>query len=194
MGEGMRLLSYLAKFHAINWGLQVEGLWEEGCFWQLGTRMDELNYLDRSWKRYGLDRDMAVRIHELVRRLPHRTIVHGDAKAANFFWFKDDSTIGGYDLQYCGMASPMRDIAYMLGCSMQEHLIEEYEETLLRHYHTQLMSHLSTEHAADFTFEVMQSAYDLCVCDLVRFMCGSRWWGNTDYLERKAKTWLSNNG
>ena len=190
MDEAKQLLRYLARFHGINWGQSVEGLWPEGSFWQLGTRMDELQYLDTSWKRYGLDRDMALRIHELVTSLPHRTIVHGDAKAANFFWFDERGDVGGYDLQYVGGASPMRDIAYTLGCSLQEHLIERHEEALLRFYHGELLSHLSPKDAAGFTFETMQDAYDLCVADLVRFMCGSRWWGNTDYLEMKAKSWL----
>ncbi len=188
--EGKRLLSYLARFHAVFWNVRLpEGLWEEGCFWQLGTRMDELPHLDNSWRRWGLDRAMAMEIHERVVHLPHRTILHGDAKAANFFWFKDH--VGGYDLQYTGGGSPMRDIAYMLGCSMQEHLISAHEEALLRHYHGELTSLLSPEHAADYTFEKMQEAYDLCVTDLVRFMCGSRWWGNTSYLETKARAWLA---
>jgi hypothetical protein len=190
MEEGKRLLSYLARFHAVFWNARPpEGLWDEGCFWQLGTRMDELQYLDNSWRRWGLDRAMAMKIHEKVLHLPHRTIVHGDAKAANFFWFKEQ--VGGYDLQYTGGGSPMKDVAYMLGCSMQEHLIHAHEEVLLRHYHAELTSLLSPEHAADYTFETMQEAYDLCVADLVRFMCGSRWWGNTTYLETKAKGWLA---
>lgn len=181
MEEGKRLLSYLARFHAVNWGqASVEGLWDEGSFWQLGTRMEELRFLDSSWKRWGLDREMALRIHALVRELPHRTIVHGDAKAANFFWFSD--AVGGYDLQYAGSGSPMRDIAYTLGCSMQEHLIEAHEESLLRHYHDELSSLLAPEHAAAYSFETMQEAYDLCVADLVRFMCGSRWWGNIRFV------------
>lgn len=191
MEEAKRLLSYMARFHSVNWMHErVDGLWPEGCFWQLGTRMDELEYLDRSWERYGLDRDMALRIHELVTSLPHRTVLHGDAKAANFFWFSGGE-VGGYDLQYCGGGSPCRDLAYTLGCSMQERLIERHETELLRHYHDELTSHLSAKDAAGFTFETMQDAYDLCVTDLVRFMCGSRWWGNTDYLEKKAIAWLT---
>ncbi len=190
--EGKRLLSYLARWHSIFWLEQQlpEGLWDEGCFWQLGTRLDELQYLDRSWRRWGLDRDMAMKIHNQVGDLPHRCLVHGDAKAANFFFF--EGQVGGYDLQYTGGGSPMRDIAYTLGCSMQEHLIVAHEEALLRHYHDELTSLLSPQHAADFSFETMKEAYDLCVTDLVRFMCGSRWWGNECYLETKAKAWLEN--
>jgi len=197
MEEGRALLSWLAKFHAVHWRAAdpPQGLWNEGSFWQLGTRQDELDDLEEEWVQCGLDRRRAKEIHELITKTRFRTVIHGDAKAANFFFFAGQGDapleIGGYDFQYCGMATPLRDVAYLLCCSIQGHLIHENEEDLLSHYYTELTKALRPEDAEEYTMRELQEMYNLCVVDLARFMSGSRWWGNIDYIEDKARKWLS---
>lgn len=195
--EGKALLSWLAKFHAVHFRTTdpPQGLWNEGSFWQLGTRQDELDDLEEEWVRLGLDRSKAEEIHKIITNTRFRTVIHGDAKAANFFFYPGQGDvpleIGGYDFQYCGMATPLRDVAYLICCSIQGCLVHEYEEDLLSHYYTELTSSLCPEHAEEYPMEEFREMYNLCIVDLARFMSGSRWWGNIDYIEHKARMWLS---
>lgn len=197
--EGRALLSWLARFHAVYWKAAAapQGIWEEGSFWQLGTRRGELDQLDQAWVERGLDQRTAEIIHDTIRKTRFRTVIHGDAKSANFFFFDGDDTgplqIGGYDFQYCGMATPLRDVAYFLCCSMKQHHVSKYEDELLLHYYTELCAVLCAEDAEEYSLQELRTMYDLCVVDLARFMAGSRWWGNVDYIENKALSWLAAN-
>jgi thiamine kinase-like enzyme len=178
------------------------GLWEEGSFWQLGTRRHELDDLEDVWIRYGLDTTCAEEIHDILTTSRFRTVIHGDAKAANFFFYDGQEgyrntvartlRIGGYDFQYSGMATPLRDVAYFLCCSMRHDLIRDHEDALLLYYYNELCASLCQQDADEYHFDEMKSIYDVCVVDLARFMAGSRWWGNIEYIEHKTRCWLAN--
>lgn len=196
--EGKALLSWLAKFHAVHWRTRdpPQGLWDEGSFWQLGTRREELDDMEEVWVRRGLNRKTAEDIHEAIVKSRFRTVIHGDAKAANFFFYPagqhDGSLlIGGYDFQYSGMATPLRDVAYVMCCSIKGDLVEACEDELLSHYYTELTRALRPDDADEYSMEELEVMYELCVVDLARFMSGSRWWGNTEYIENKASRWLA---
>lgn len=101
-------LAWLASFHARFMGERGEGLWEVGTYWHLETRRAELPAI----------RDAAVRARapELDRQLRgarHRTILHGDAKPANFC-FTRDGRVAAVDFQYTGGGPGIRDVAYLL--------------------------------------------------------------------------------
>ena len=75
-------VKWLANFHATYLGQDPEGLWGQGTYWHLATRPDELEVLD----------DLALKaaakaIDEKLESARYKTLVHGDAKLANFLFF-----------------------------------------------------------------------------------------------------------
>jgi hypothetical protein len=193
--EGKALLSWLARFHAVNWeksgaDVHLNGLWDEGSFWQLGTRQAELEDIEIEWIEMGLTREVAVQVHEAIKNSKSRTIIHGDAKASNFFFFKEDSRIAGFDFQYVGFGDPMRDVAYLLCCSIKQNLVDKHQDDLLWHYHSELSACLMDAGHDAYDMEQMKESFELCVVDLARFMSGSRWWGNLDYIQNKTMAYL----
>ena len=191
--EAEAVLTWLAKFHAMNWQREIPaGLWTEGSFWQLGTRTRELaDMMDEEWSDL---KAQAGRIHEKITGSRFRTVIHGDAKSANFFFYNDvgnEIQVSGFDFQYCGGGDPMRDVAYLLSCSVQPSVLEQRGVGhFLKHYHSELTSRLDTVQATEYTFLIVQQQFDVCLADLVRFMAGSRWWGNIEFSEQNTKKWL----
>jgi aminoglycoside phosphotransferase (APT) family kinase protein len=105
-------LKWLAGFHATFLGVEPTGLWEVGTYWHLATRPDELRAMGDEG---GLKRAAA----EIDRRLSacrFRTLVHGDAKAANFCFSPDRRRVAAVDFQYVGGGCGVKDVCYLLAC------------------------------------------------------------------------------
>ena len=78
-GEIDQCLAWLAAFHARFLGVSPTGLWKTGTYWHLATRPDELAAIE----------DPAIRaaapiLDQKLRACAFQTLVHGDAKPANF--------------------------------------------------------------------------------------------------------------
>lgn len=102
------MLNWLAEFHAEFLGEQPEGLWKNGTYWHLDTRPDELKQI-----RHDTLRAAAGRLDLLLKQSRFKTIVHGDAKPANFC-FSRDGAVAAVDFQYAGGGCGMKDVAYLL--------------------------------------------------------------------------------
>jgi aminoglycoside phosphotransferase (APT) family kinase protein len=127
---------------------------------------------------------------------PFRTLVHGDAKTANFLFGKDakgNLAAAAYDFQYTGGGDGMKDIAYLITSSVQQRLLPDKEEELLRYYYERLKLRLSSSQVEVYTWEVAQERYSLAVADFVRFMAGWGWWGATGYAEKKTRAFIQRN-
>jgi len=186
-------LSWLARLHASHWQQDVpEGLWPEGSFWQLQTRLEELENTELEWSDLKAAAHLVDR--ELTQNCKFRTIVHGDAKSANFL-FSDPAAgpvrAAAYDFQYAGGGDAMRDVAYLLCSSVEAKVLAKHEEELLRHYHSELLSLLSPHAAQEYTWDVMLKRLSLATCDFVRFMAGWGWWGSTRWAADKARACLA---
>jgi hypothetical protein len=107
-------LAWLAAFHAKFLGPAIDGdlpgdLWPVGTYWHLSTRTDELDRIaDRDL------RDAAPRIDAILQAAPFPTLVHGDAKEANFCFTRDGRAVAAVDFQYVGGGCAMKDVAYLL--------------------------------------------------------------------------------
>ncbi|MBX3230484.1 MAG: phosphotransferase [Labilithrix sp.] len=101
-------LAWLARLHARFVGVAPAGLWETGTYWHLATRPDELRAIDDAALRRA-----APILDRLLRGARFQTIVHGDAKPANFC-FADDGAVAALDFQYAGGGCGMSDVAYLL--------------------------------------------------------------------------------
>lgn len=210
-------LTWLAQLHAAFFDHQplpsADLLWTEGCFWHLETRLDELDDVKRTWPELG---QAASRIDQLLRhghdddeddarRWP-RTLVHGDAKSANFLFGPPDDgaadsiipTCAAYDFQYTGGGDGMKDVAYLLCSSTQRQVIQQSEGELLRHYHQTLLSHLKLQQGGEleelekkYPFTLMMERFELALLDYVRWMAGWGMWGNAEWAKKKAKLTLT---
>ncbi|MCP4806199.1 MAG: phosphotransferase [Proteobacteria bacterium] len=103
-------LRWLAGFHASFLGRTPEGLWPIGTYWHLATRPDEL-------RRMG-NAELRRKAPELDARLNaarFQTLVHGDAKPANFCFRPDRLAVAAVDFQYVGGGCGIKDVAYFLG-------------------------------------------------------------------------------
>jgi len=128
LDEMKACLSWLAHFHARFMGHHSAGLWDEGCYWHLSTRPDELEALeDAALKR------AAPLIEAKLIECPYQTLVHGDAKLANFC-FASDGRVAAVDFQYVGRGCGMKDVAYFIGSCFDEEECTQHEQALLNYY------------------------------------------------------------
>ncbi len=180
-------LKWLANFHATFMGEAPVGLWEIGTYWHLDTRPDELAALtDLPLKQ------VAKKIDFLLKQSPFQTLVHGDAKLANFCFSSDRKRVAGVDFQYVGGGCGMKDVAYFIGSCLDEADCERFEKALLDIYFKELDIALgSRQKAIDFRLleKDWRSLYPLAWTDFHRFLKG--WspdhWKINSYSERLAK-------
>lgn len=159
-------LRWLASFHARFVGEAPEGLWDEGSYWHLDTRREELEALR--------DPAFARRAHELDRALSsarYRTLVHGDAKPANFCFTPDGERVAAVDFQYVGGGCGMRDVAYLLHGSVNEREARALTDTYFAALHDELSPAID---AAALEAE-WRALYDVAAEDFERFLRGWRY-------------------
>ncbi len=101
------VLRWLAAFHATFMQQRPRGLWKLGTYWHLKTRPDELASMAR-----GPLRDGAAAIDARLNAAQFQTLVHGDAKPANFCFARDNRSVAAVDFQYVGGGCGMKDVAY----------------------------------------------------------------------------------
>ena len=182
-------LSWLAHLHATFMGVEPTGLWESGTYWHLQTRPDELAILateDPALK------DAAVAIDQALKASPNQTLVHGDAKLANFCFSEDGASVAAVDFQYVGAGCGMKDVAYLIGSCLDELACERLESELLAHYFGVLREALASR-AEDLDLDALErdwrALYPLAWTDFHRFLKG--WspghWKINGYSERLAR-------
>lgn len=127
-------LSWLANFHALFLGADPDGLWPIGTYWHLDTRPDELEAMtDQKLKK------SAGEIDRILNSCRFKTIVHGDAKLANFcFSGAGTHKVAAVDFQYVGGGCGMKDVIYFLGSCMNESQCEKRVPGLLDFYFSEL--------------------------------------------------------
>ncbi|MDB4992993.1 MAG: Choline kinase, partial [Myxococcaceae bacterium] len=133
-----RCLAWLASFHARFVGVTPSGLWKTGTYWHLATRPDELAALDDP----GL-REAAPVLDRMLRQAAFQTIVHGDAKLANFCFSHDGHAVAAVDFQYVGGGCGMKDVAYFLS-SCSDDGFDPHEARHLDRYFELLRGALAT--------------------------------------------------
>lgn len=156
-------LRWLAAFHATFMGERARGLWKVGTYWHLKTRPDE----HRSMARGPL-RDAAAAIDERLSKARFLTIVHGDAKPANFCFSRDGRKVAAVDFQYVGGGCGMKDVAYLLAGESQSTVkrgLDVYFKVIRK-------SLDSTRHNADAIETEWRELYPWAWADLQRFLTG----------------------
>ena len=132
-------LRWLAEFHALFLHDGGEGLWSQGCYWHLETRPDEWQAMADSPVKKA-----AAWLDEQLRTARFLTLVHGDAKVANFCFSQDMASVSAVDFQYVGKGCGMSDVVYLLGSCLSGEQCRSYEQDLLNQYFLQLASCVSS--------------------------------------------------
>ena len=173
--EWRACVRWLAAFHARNLGTSPEGLWESGTYWHLETRPDELEELDDLPLKSAADA-----IDAKLKAAQFQTLVHGDAKLANFCFNRDGSEVAAVDFQYVGGGCGMKDLAYFVGSCFRDEEAGRMEEEILDYY----FQNAPTGLEADW-----RPLYRVAWTDFHRFLKG--WspghWKLSGYSERVAR-------
>jgi aminoglycoside phosphotransferase (APT) family kinase protein len=185
--EVVACLHWLANFHATFVGCTPDGLWEQGTYWHLDTRPDELAALtDLPLKQ------AAAEIDRHLREARYQTLVHGDAKLANLCFSTDGEQVAAVDFQYVGGGCGMKDVAYFIGSCLDEEECARRESWLLDVYFSELRQALARRQPsvdADAVEEEWRRLFPLAWTDFHRFLKG--WspghWKLNAYSERLAR-------
>jgi hypothetical protein len=188
-------LQWLANFHGTFLKVKPEGLWAVGTYWHLATRPEELDALDD----HSL-KSAAATIDKILNECTYQTLVHGDAKLANFCFSLNDSKgglqVSAVDFQYVGGGCGMKDVAYFLGSCLNDQACEVHEKELLDYYFKELRSAIHRK-KIDLNFENLENEwrqlFPIAWTDFHRFLKG--WspghWKLTSYSERLANRVIS---
>eukprot|EP00792_Barthelona_sp_PAP020_P013003 TRINITY_DN7934_c0_g1_i1.p1 TRINITY_DN7934_c0_g1~~TRINITY_DN7934_c0_g1_i1.p1 ORF type:complete len:292 (+),score=82.98 TRINITY_DN7934_c0_g1_i1:27-902(+) len=161
-------LRWLAYFHATFMGIDEtetneNGLWNIGSYWHLDTRMEEYNRMSN-----GKLKKNAFIYDQQLKDAQYQTLIHGDAKMANFLFSCDD--VIGYDFQYVGRSCGMRDVAYLIGdfSSKRENcFIDDYFQ-----YLKEALENLNSKFDFNAVETEWRALYPIAKLDFQRFLEG----------------------
>jgi hypothetical protein len=163
-------LSWLANFHAKYLNVKNELLWKTGTYWHLETRPDEFERLeDCELKQY------ANTIDEILKNTKYQTIVHGDAKLANFCFNRIVTKCAAVDFQYVGHGCGMKDLAYFMSSAVEPEDCEDLEEFIKDIYFDELHKAIEIYHP-DIDPQDVEDEWRMLFClswaDFKRFLKG----------------------
>jgi len=172
-------LLWLAEFHATF--LQEkpkapDGLWQTGTYWHLDTRPDELDALEDETLKAA-----APAIDKALRHARFQTLVHGDAKLANFCFSEHSDQVAALDFQYVGRGCGIKDVAYFLGSCVDEATLTKEQDLYLDSYFQFLFKAMVARESLLDPQRVInewRQLYPLACVDFFRFLkgwCPSHW-------------------
>lgn len=168
--EVKAVLSWLARFHAFWLDTKPVGLWEQGTYWHLPTRPDEWQAMTPS--RY---KQAAKRIDDILNRCRYQTLVHGDAKLANFCFNQSGSEVSAVDFQYVGGGVGVKDVALffttVLNFDDTQLSIDEYVEFYFQALKVALEEY-QPEVDSDDVCQEWRALLGLAWADYQRFLLG----------------------
>ncbi|MEZ9921351.1 aminoglycoside phosphotransferase family protein [Vibrio breoganii] len=180
-------LKWLAWFHATHIQNPGDKLWESGTYWHLETRPDELEaLLDPVLKKHAKQIDLKL------KDAPFQTLVHGDAKLANFCFTADGKQAAAVDFQYVGKGCAMKDVALFMSSAVAPQQCTEKEQWILDTYFGHLREAIDSTQPK-LSYSEVEKAWRPLFCiawaDFQRFVKG--WspshWKINDYTEALTK-------
>ncbi|MEM7475429.1 MAG: phosphotransferase [Planctomycetota bacterium] len=168
-------LRWLANFHATFIGTDAAGLWPVGTYWHLATRPEELEAMPA-----GPLKQLASQIDRRLNEAEFQTLVHGDAKVANFCFSNGSARgippqVAAVDFQYVGRGCGMKDVAYFISSCLSEGEAAAEQESLLSFYFRVLEDALADRGSAvEFARleKEWRELYPFAWADFCRFLIG----------------------
>jgi len=166
--EAKRCLSWLATFHALHLHRQPQGLWPTGSYWHLATRPDELKNLQDIPLKVA-----ASRIDRILSECPFQTLIHGDAKLANFCFSKDGENVAAVDFQYVGRGCGMKDVILFISSALKPDDCRQQAPSLVDHYFKALkQATLDSNIDSEQLEATWRPLYSIAWADFQRFVKG----------------------
>jgi hypothetical protein len=128
----------------------------------------------------------------------YQTLIHGDVKSENLFTSKSGGEVAFYDFQYTGIGLGVCDLAKLFTCSVPLSMLvddrniplelpmQRGEEALLERYWVKLKN---TGQQA-YEWETFVLHWETALVDWLRFQASWGFWGNTEWLEARARSIL----
>ncbi|NVK23762.1 MAG: aminoglycoside phosphotransferase family protein [Gammaproteobacteria bacterium] len=176
-------IRWLANFHAKFMSTNAEHLWQQGGYWHLSTRQDELAAMPNSRLKQA-----ASTLDKQLQQAKFQTLLHGDAKLENMCFNQQNNDVALVDFQYTGKGAGIIDLAYFVGSAFHQPELELYHDDILNDYFLQLKTALdannTTLNFAELEQEYRQ-LYPIAWADFHRFLLG--WnpnsWKINSYIE-----------
>ena len=162
-------ISWLAHFHGTFLSENPAGLWPVGTYWHLETRPDEFNSMPNSPLK-----NAAREIDRQLNDAKFQTLVHGDAKLANFC-FSLDYQVAAVDFQYVGAGCGMKDLVYFISSCLNESESESQQDELLDFYFQELEKSIALN-GSEIDCDALQlewrRLFPFAWADFYRFLAG----------------------
>jgi len=166
----LAIIKWLAYLHAFNLDSQADGLWQQGNYWHLSTRPDEFEKITEDELKQA-----APIIASKIQDCPFQTLIHGDAKLANFAINHQTLDVLGYDFQYVGKGIGTVDLMYFLGSCLDEKTLitDANKYTALYYEHLgDAINYFEKSCDAQSVIEQWQSLWPDAWADFYRFLVG----------------------
>ncbi len=168
-------LAWLANFHAaflMNDPQEtINALWPVGTYWHLATRRDEWAAMEE-----GPLKEAASQIDRRLNACRFQTLVHGDAKLANFCFPHTPGPVAMVDFQYVGGGCGMKDVAYFASSFLDGSECQRQQDRLLDYYFGQLKSAVGIRQDLKINFGKLETEwrelYRFAWADFYRFLAG----------------------
>ncbi|QIZ77867.1 phosphotransferase [Ferrimonas lipolytica] len=159
-------VQWLARFHAHFMGDVPQGVWQQGGYWHLDTRPEEWAVMNNLELQAAAN---AIDAH--IQSATYKTLVHGDAKLANFCGSSD--AVAALDFQYVGAGIGVRDLAYFLGSLFADDELAMQQPRWIDRYFEALAQALALKGIDSAPVEAeWRALYDFEVADFARFLDG----------------------
>ncbi len=170
INEADVVLKWLANFHALFINSKDSSIWPQGGYWHLATRQAELQAMED-----GPLKKNAQAISERLHNSTYSTILHGDAKVANFCFTQCMTQCAAVDFQYVGHGPGIIDVAYFLGSALSEEDLCTYTDDCLNSYFVYLYQALSAtlkQNEKEELISQWRELYVFACADFHRFLAG----------------------
>lgn len=168
--QALSVIKWLAHFHATFLNIEDERVWKAGTYWHLSTRLDEFDAMpDSPLKQAAHD------ISDALDNAKYKTLLHGDAKVANFCFSPAFDGCAAVDFQYTGHGVGVKDIAYFIGSALSNDDQLHGTGTCINYYFKTLRSLLidNIGHSAFSQLEEeWRGLYSFACADFHRFLAG----------------------
>uniref|UniRef100_A0A8K9XN99 CHK kinase-like domain-containing protein n=1 Tax=Oncorhynchus mykiss TaxID=8022 RepID=A0A8K9XN99_ONCMY len=144
---------------------------------QRASRHDELDAMYNSQLKAA-----AGEIDRILNECRFKTIIHGDAKLANFCFPGSGQGVAAVDFQYVGRGCGMKDVVYLLE-EIEEKQLEKRVPSLLDYYFTELRASVTKQ--MDFAALEKEWREMFAWTDFHRFLLG--WMPGHQKINRYTK-------
>lgn len=167
LDQAQPVIAYLAGFHAALMDTHDTSLWQWGSYWHLPTRQQEWAAMPE-----GELKRQAAAIHQTLVRARFTTVIHGDAKVANFCFSEDGARVAAVDFQYPGRGTGVQDLAYFIGSALSDDEQLHGLNKCLDTYFTTLKQALAPQYCAQDVEREWRELYPFACADFQRFLSG----------------------